>query len=235
MLSFVVALGAPAVAAAENTALDAASTSRFVSASDRLLNASIKLRPQETASISALIHHIASSCPGAVPASLKTGTAAQQKTWQAFSGAGLLEIALAEVSPVKPEARRAIGEIAPLRWTSAAVNRQVAMFVRLGRDAPDLRPPDLCAQAAAAARSGFAKAPPAIETFLHRANAALPSTAPTLGEIVQGMKPLVGSQEGAAIAHLRSLQSQDNRIAGKIVLPALRQFADALFGESGGG
>ena len=175
------------------TSLDSSSTSKFVAASSGVERVTLASLSQEQAAANALISHVQSTCPGAVPASLKTGTAAQQRAGEALSGEALAELTLALIDPVRPAEERAIAAIAPLRWTSSTLNRQTAAFVQEGRAALALHPPDLCAQAKAAASSGFAVVPPATTTFLRRYRAALPSSAPTAIDLADKMRPLASS------------------------------------------
>jgi len=146
-------LALPATALA--TSLDSSSTSKFVAASLQPVRAALAKQGLEHAATKALISHVQSACPGAVPANLATGSEAERRTWGAFSAEALGEFSLALIAPIRPAGQRAIRQIAPLRWTSAALNRQVAAFVRSGRALLALRPPDICAQAQAAAANGF--------------------------------------------------------------------------------
>ena len=181
-------LALPATALA--TSLDTASTTKFVAASSQAVSAALAKQSQEKAAANALISHVQSTCPGAVPANLANGTEAQRHTWQAFSGEAVAEFALALTGPIRPAEQRAVRGIAPLRWTSATVNKEVAAFVRQGRATLALHPPDICDQAKAAAASGFAVVPPATATFIKRYSVAAPASAPTVVDLADKMKPL---------------------------------------------
>ena len=183
---------------------------------------------QEQAAVNALISHVQSTCPGAVPASLKTGTAAQQRAWEALSGEALAELTLALIDPVRPAEQRAIAAIAPLRWTSATLNRQIAAFAQEGRAALALHPPDVCDQARTAAASGFAVVPPATTTFIRRYRAALPSSAPTAVDLADKMKPLADAQGRVAIGQLASLEGRVSHALGHFTFSALDRLSSAL-------
>jgi hypothetical protein len=219
-------LALPATALA--TSLDSTSTSKFVAASSAAVRASLSKQSQEQAAADALISHIQSACPGAVPARLKAGTAAQQRTEQALSFEAGAELTLALIDPVRSAEQRAIRLIAPLRWTSATLNRDISAFVRQGRAALALHPPDLCEQAKAAASSGFAVVPPATTTFLRRYGAALPSSAPTAVELADKMKPLADPQARTAIGQFARLEARLTRDLGRFTFSALGRLGRAL-------
>jgi hypothetical protein len=207
--------------------LDSSSTSKFVADSSGVERVTLASLSQEQAAVNALISHVQSTCPGAVPASLKTGTAAQQRAWEGLSGEALAELTLALIDPVRPADERAIAAIAPLRWTSTTLNGEVSAFVRQGRAALALHPPDLCAQAKAAASSGFAVVPPATTTFLRRYRAALPDSAPTVVDLADKMKPL-DPRARAAISKLASLEGRVSRAVGHFTFAALGRLSGAL-------
>ncbi len=210
------------------TSLDSSSTSKFVAASSRLVRAALAKQGQLEAAANALIGHVQSTCPSAVPASLKTGTAAQQRAWEALSGEALAELTLALIDPVRPAEQRAIAAIAPLRWTSATLNRQIAAFAQEGRAALALHPPDVCDQARTAAASGFAVVPPATTTFIRRYRAALPSSAPTAVDLADKMKPLADAQGRVAIGQLASLEGRVSHALGHFTFSALDRLSSAL-------
>ncbi len=210
------------------TSLDSSSTSKFVAASSRVERVTLANLSREQAAVNALISHVQSTCPGAVPASLKTGTAAQQRAWEALSGEALAELTLALIDPVRPAEQRAIAAIAPLRWTSATLNRQIAAFAQEGRAALALHPPDVCDQARTAAASGFAVVPPATTTFIRRYRAALPSSAPTAVDLADKMKPLADAQGRVAIGQLASLEGRVSHALGHFTFSALDRLSSAL-------
>jgi hypothetical protein len=222
-------LALPATALA--TSLDGSSTSKFVVASLRPVRASLSKQSQEHAAANALISRIQSACPGAVPASLATGSGAQRQTWGAFSVEALGEFSLALIGPVLPAERRAIREIAPLRWTSAALNRHVAAFVRSARGLLALHPPDICVQAKTAAATGFAVVPPATAAFSRRYTAAASASAPTAVELADKMKPLADPHALAAIGQFARLEARLTRDLSRFALPALDRLSNALFSK----
>ena len=208
--------------------LDSSSTSKFVAASSAAVRAELASQGKEEAAVNALISHVQSACPGAVPASLKTGTAAGQRAWQALSGEALAEVTLGLIDPIRSAEQRAIRAIAPLRWTSATLNRQVAAFVQQGRAALALHPPDVCAQARAAAASGFARVPPATTTFLAHYRAALPASAPSVVDLANSMKPSADSQARAAIGQLASLEGRVSKAFGRFTFAAFDRMTSVL-------
>ncbi len=222
-------LAVPATALA--TSLDGSSTSKFVAASLQPVRAALAKQGQEHAAANALISHVQSACPGAVPTSLGTGTQAQRRTWGAFSAEALGEFSLALIGPTRPAEQRAIREIAPLRWTSAALNRQVAAFVRSGRGLLALHPPDICGQAKTAAATGFAVVPPATATFIRRYGAAALASAPTAVELADKMKPLADPQALAAIGQFARLEARLTRDLSRFASPALDRLGAALFSK----
>jgi hypothetical protein len=211
------------------TSLDSSSTSKFVAASSRVDRLVLARASQEQASVNAFVTHIQSACPGIVPASIKTGTAAQQRAWRALSSEALGEFGLALIDPVRAAEKRALRAIAPLRWTSATVNRQVAAYAQELRATLALHPPDICAQAKAMASTGFAAIPPATTTFLRRARAATPDSALSAMELADKMKPLADPPARAAIGQLASLEGRVNRAIKHFVLPALGRLERVLF------
>lgn len=219
-------LALPATALA--TSLDSSSTTKFVVASSGAVRAELASQGKEEAAVNALISHVQSACPGAVPANLKTGTAAQQGAWQALSGEALAEVTLGLIDPIRPAEQRAIRAIAPLRWTSATVDQDVSAFVRQGRAALALHPPDLCEQAKAAAGSSFAVVPPATKIFLRRYASALPSSAPTAIDLADKMKPLADPQARAAIGRLATLEGRVSKAFGRFTFAAFDRMTSAL-------
>lgn len=221
-----VALALPATALASS--LDTASTTKFVAASSQVVSAALAKQSQEKAAANALISHVESTCPGAVPANLANGTEAQRHTWQAFSGEAVAEFALALTGPIRSAEQRAVRAIAPLRWTSATVNKEVAAFVQQGRATLALHPPDICAQARASAASGFAVVPPATATFIKRYSLAAPGSAPTVVDLAKKMKPLVDSQTATAIAQLAGLESRLSRDLSRFTFSGIGKLGRAL-------
>ncbi len=101
------------------------------------MRAELASQGKEEAAVNAFISHVQSACPGAVPASPKTGTAAQQRAWQALPSSAPTAIDLADrMKPLAdPQARAAIGRLATLegrvsnafgRFTFAAFDRMTS-------------------------------------------------------------------------------------------------------------
>ncbi|HUA02919.1 MAG TPA: hypothetical protein VMB27_03380 [Solirubrobacteraceae bacterium] len=220
----------PAVAVADT--LDATSTQTFLTAAIPFERAAIARHGQEVAAIDALIGHVQSACPDAVPANLAAGSPAQQHTLGAFRDAALLELSLAALRPVKSAARIEIAHTAKLRWTNATLNKRFAAYIREGRALLALRAPDLCVQARAAAQSDFAAVPPRTKAFIARYRAAAPNSAPTLAGLAHWMKPFATPAERASIERLHALEAKFERVlSAKFLLGAFGRVEQALTGE----
>jgi hypothetical protein len=224
----IVMLAAPALAPADS--LDATSTARFLAAEMRLGSKVIAVHEKVEASAEALVDHVESACPGAVPSSLQTGSMAQQRTWTALVDGAAGELAVAEQRPLLPALRREHARVAALRWTSAALNGQVAAYVSGERLALSLHPPDLCQQARSAARSGFTVIPAGIKAF----NARFESTEAGASALAlaRQMKPLATPAELVAIKRLRHQQSRIDRLLGSFVSQVFARLTQALTGAS---
>jgi hypothetical protein len=223
-----VVLASPAVAGADS--LDATSTAKFLAAESRVERRVIAAHEQLEISADALVARVESGCPSAVPASLENGSQAQQRTWMALVAEAGNDLAVAELHPIRSAVRRELARIAPLRWTSAPLNRLLAAYVSGGRRALSLHPPDICGQAQAAARSGFAVIPPGTLAF----NARFGSTQSDSSAVAlaRDMKPLATPQELAGIKQLGHLQSRVNRLLAGFALQAWGRLTQALTGAT---
>jgi len=218
-------LALPARALATSS-LDRSSTSKFVAAWSRVVQAESAMHGQEAAAANALIGHVESTCPDALPKNLADGTAAEQRTGLAFSLEATLEMLRAVIGPTQPATRRALGVIAPLRWTSATLNREVATFVREERAASP-PPPDLCEQAEAAAKSGFTVVPRATARFVAPRPGDSGSVV-TLRDLVDRMRPLAGPQALAAIKRVDRLQARVGRAFSHLATTSISRLIRAL-------
>lgn len=230
MAGIVVALMlvSPPVAAAAAGRQDIASTRAFLAAARGLLRTDMARRPREVAAADALIQHLETGCPGSLPRELQTGTAAQRKAWTAFTSEAFYEFGLAVLRPLRPAARTAAREMAHLRWTSPALNHQVATFVRDTRIELGLRPPDLCQQLSAGGRTNFTVVPGATRTFLRHVLSASPGSGTTLADLGLRMKPLADRDELTAIAQLRRLQARVDADLSRFARSALARLSRAL-------
>jgi hypothetical protein len=224
----VLMLALPAVAGAGSQ--DIASTRAFVAAATRVERAEMARRPQEVAAVDALIKHVETACPRSLPRTLQTGTGAQMKTWTALASEAFYGLGLTYLGPFRPAVWAAVRAIAHLRWTSAALNRRVARYVRDGRIELGLRLPDLCQQVRTARRSDFTIVPVETRTFLRRLLSASPGSDTTVASLAQQMKPLANPQELADIAQLGRLETRVDRVASRFVLKALDRLSRALTG-----
>jgi hypothetical protein len=221
-------LASPAAAFAES--LDATSTAKFLTAESRVERRVIAVHEQLEVSADALVDGVESGCPGAVPAGLQSGSAAQQRTWTALLTEAGNDLAVAELHPLRSAVRRELSRLAPLRWTSAPLNRLLAAYVSGGRRALSLHPPDICQQAQAAAQSGFAVVPPGTRAF----NARFGSTQSDSSTVAlaDDMKPLATPGELAGIEQLGHLQSRVNRLLDGFALQTWSRLTRALTGAA---
>jgi hypothetical protein len=213
--------------------LDSASTGTFVSGAIRVERAALATEAREKAAVDAVIGRVQTSCPDAVPANLATGSQAQRGTLRALQDAAAEELILAVLRPDRSVLRLDIAQTAPLRWTSADLKRRVAAYVRNGRGLLGLHAPDLCAQARAAAQTGFRVIPPRTKAFVARSQALAPASASTAAGLAQRMKPLATPDELAAIKRLSRLQAKFDGSFGGFVFRAFGRLERALSGESG--
>jgi hypothetical protein len=219
----------PGVAASEP--LDSASTATFVAASLRVTHAAVARVGRLKASVNVLIGHVDAACPHVVPNSLQNGTVAQQRVAGALIGEALGELTVAETQPLRDVQKSALDEIASLRWTSEALNRRIAAFVRGSRAVLALRPPDLCVEAETAAKSNFMITPRATMTFNRRFFAATrESGSPALGDLLLKMKAFASSDTRAAVQRLGRLENQLGRRFSAFALSAPGRMVGAFIG-----
>jgi hypothetical protein len=221
-------LASPGLAVAGS--LNAASTAKFLSVESRIERTVIRLREKLEVSADALIDHVESGCPGALPARLETGSKAQQRTWAAFLEEAADEIAVAELSPVRPAVRRGLARIAPLRWTSTALNSRVGAYVSGGRTALSLHAPDICQQTRTAARLSFTVVPARTSAFDARFESTQPGSSAVA--LAREMKPLATPDELAGIKQLGHLQSRVDRLLAGFTLQVWDRLTRALTGVS---
>ena len=220
-------LCAPAAAA---TPRDAASTHVFLTAAARLLHVTIAHRKQEAASANAVIAHVDSACPHAIPATVRTGTPGQQTTAQVFAIASEGEIILAEIRPLRAAYSSFSHAVAHLQWSEQRLNRQVAVAVRQALAVARIGRIDLCREAGLARASNFQQAPPGLRAFVRRFVAATSSPSPTVTELEQLMKPLAGPGDAGLIEQVHQLQVRVNRSITHLTLGAVPKLVRALFG-----
>jgi hypothetical protein len=230
----VIALLAAGIAAtaavARRNAFDVSSTRAFIVAATRLESAAVNKHKTEEASANALIRHLSSACPRSLPSSTRNGSAAQRAAWTAFTGEAGYELLLAQLKVLRPDYVRLVGDLKPLRWTDPALNRQVGAFVSRTRDTLNLRPPDLCSETRAAARSNFSVIPMRTVRFLRSAVIALPKTQPTLSDLVGKMKRSTTPGEAATIRRLRGLEHRYGQLNSSFASNAYPRMIKALSG-----
>jgi hypothetical protein len=219
-------------AMARGTAVDVASTRTFIAAATRLESSAVNMHKAEETSANALIRHISSTCQSSLSSSTRSGSAAQQATWGAFTSAAGYELVLAELKPLRPAYARLIGDLKPLRWTNSTLNRLVGANASRSQQELNLRPPDLCSQTRAAARSHFSVIPSTTLRFLRSARIALPAagTQPTFSGLVGKMKPYTTPGEATAITRLRGLEHRYGQLNSAFGPGAYLRIMKALSG-----
>jgi hypothetical protein len=219
---------APAVAASPT---DAASTHTFLTALERVLNATIVGHHRVAAAIEGLVEHVESTCPHAIPASLGgDGTPAQKRTVAAFSAASLGEVSVALIDPFRSAYGRFFRTIVHQRWSSQTLNRDVATSVGAARALLVLRIPDLCRQAMLAHASNFRRTPPAIRAFVKRFVALASPASPSTDDLLALMKPLADPRDGALLKSVRRLEGRINGIDSRVGFRGANRLFRALSG-----
>ena len=98
---------------AATTRSDPASTDAFIAAAGRLVTAELALAGREEAAANALITHVRSACPGAIPNSLRTATTRRKAAvWAFFQIAAVFELGVEQDRPLKPAMSRFIARSA---------------------------------------------------------------------------------------------------------------------------
>jgi len=223
-------IAAPAVA----SSLDLASTKKFIAAETRSVAAAVAKHGAEEAGANAFIKHIESRCRGALPGYLRTGTASQQRIWEAFIfGEGSSELALGWIRPLRPDVAAEARELQRLRWSRPAITHPVAAIARTDRAMLALKPPDICDQVRASAADGFKALPPATSRFLRVAGVAFPDSdsLPSTVELLSMMKSFFTPSERPAIKQLHNLERRLDRLNGLFLLHAWVRMAEALRGS----
>jgi hypothetical protein len=216
LASVVAGVTAPAAAAS----LDARSSGRFLAATNKLLTAAIGKSRSEAGAVNALIAHVASSCPGALPADLQNGTAAQRRTLTSLISEADFELVLAEVAPLRAMSVTWVRALGRLHWSEPAINRSMATEVRKDKVALTLRHPDLCTDAKASAVGGFTTLPPDAARFLKLA--ALANDPPAVIDLAEMVKPFITGDETRAFKQLRSLDARFNRLSPRFGVATAR-------------
>jgi hypothetical protein len=217
------------VAAAESE--NVSSTSAFIAAATQMESRAVALDGREKAAADALIEHVRSGCPSAIPAQNRTGTPAQQRVWMAFYYEAVIELVLADARPLRSSVRRSSATISRLRWSDKTLDTAVRDLVRESRATLSLRPPDLCQQAATASASGFETVPIQTRSFLHRAARAMPDSAPTLYGLARRMRRYLPAKNSEAFNHLRTVNTREGRLLSARLGPAVASVLRALLGR----
>jgi hypothetical protein len=220
-------LCAPTAAAASG---DASSSHVFLTATARFLHTTIARRHQEAAAVDALIAHVDSDCPDAVPVSLQKGTTAQQNTAMLFQLALDGELAVAEIGPLRSAYASFDRAIAHLQWSDHDLHRRIALAVKQARATAAIRAPDLCGQASLAAESNFTAAPPAIRTFVRRLDQANSSESTTTGQLIALVARFAGPGDAGLIKRVDQLQKRTEAIIKRLSLRGLVTLTRAFSG-----
>lgn len=215
---------APAAAAS----LDVRTTGRYLADTNKLLTAAVEKSGREEGAANAVIAQVASSCPGALPADLQNGTAAQRRTLTSLISEADFELVLAELAPLRAISVTWVRALRRLHWSEAAINRSMATAVRKDKDALALEPPDLCTDAKASAVGGFTTLPRDAARFLKLA--AIANDPPSVTDLAEMMKPFVSGDETRAFKKLRSLDARFDRLSLRFGVTATARMMRALSG-----
>lgn len=230
LIGLLVAATFAAEATASSRSKDVAATNDFIATANSFLGVAVQQHSSEEASANALIKHIASKCPRSLPSAARTGSAAQRRTWTAFTDAAGLELSIAEFNVLRPAARTELTRLGPLRWSVPALNRAVSGYIRATRAFLALRPPDLCTETRAASRSRFTVVPSPIAQFLRLARASKESSQPSLSDLATGMQRFVTRNEAPKLADLRRLDTRFHQLQSAFVPSAYNKMIKALSG-----
>lgn len=217
-------------AVATSRSTDGTSTKRFIAAADRFLGVAVGRHGAEEASADALIDRIFRRCPRSLSSAARTGSAAQQRTWGAFTSAAGLELAISEFDVLRPAARRELTSLGSLRWTIPALERAILGYVRAGRAFLALHPPDLCAETAAASVSHFTVTPPPIAQFVRLGRASAEASQPSLSGLLNRMKAFVMPDETSSVTGLHQLDKRLDQLNSAFGLKAYLRMVKALSG-----
>lgn len=209
----VIAIGlvlAPASMAAIATQ-DVVATSTFLTAATRFYRADLGLFGRERAAQNAFITHIRTTCPHAIPGSLKTGTARQQAVWFAFSLEAVFELGMTGFDAAKPAVRPFDMDLSRLRWTDPALNRSVRTVTLQFSGLLSVRSPDLCDQASQARTSDFSGLPPASRHFLNTIPVTTTPGGDGLLSLARKMRPYVTRADSGAFQRFLALDARIGR------------------------
>jgi hypothetical protein len=228
---FVIATTALIVPLANANPVDFASTHMFIVLALQNSRATVGAFSREKASADATISRVSSTCPGVLSRSARTGTTAQQRSWSNLTEEASLELALAEVAPLRRVIAQSTRTLARLRWSVAGIDRAVRVLVRQTRATLALRPPDLCGDASASAATGFVSVPRSTVTFLRSSRVAFPHSGPTYSELVHKMRGFVAADEMSAIKRLHVFNARLNSLNSRFGPDAYVRMIDALAGK----
>lgn len=209
-----------------------ASTTTFIGAAGRLVSAELGLVGRGEAAANALITHVRSACPGAIPNRLRTGPPARQAVWVVFQIEAAFELGVAQDRPLKPAVSVFIARTAHLRWTDQALNRAIADLVDQLRTVSSLRPPDLCIQAKLAKSSGYSIVPPGTGEFVSSVSVGDQKSGPGTGlrRLMERMSAYMTVGEARAARHVLALDHRLIRLnSARFERQVLGRLQRALF------
>lgn len=216
-------------APASASSIDQRSTHRFIAASVAALSGAIAAHGRQQPAIDAVIGHLTTGCPGALP-DASPGTTAQQGTRAALYEEAVVELSLAFVAPIRAVFPAFARRVAGLHWTRSALDRSVAASVRSGLGTLALVPPDVCGDIAAAAASGFTTIPAETAAFLRAAGRSVLATGPLATDLVGRMQRFIGPGDAAAVGRLHRLQRRLDELFSKPIAAAYARLDRALTG-----
>src|SRR5690242_14110931 len=130
---------------AAGASLDRSSATRFVAAATSFLEVAAKKEQALRAAAKTFVAGARESCPGALPADWRAGTAAQQRVYQALFNEAVLELELAELPPLRHAAHRYTSTLTRLRWTNRSLTRTIAISARDSTYLLHVKAPRVCA------------------------------------------------------------------------------------------
>jgi hypothetical protein len=141
-----------------------------------------------------------------------------------------LELAISEFHVFRPAARRELTSLGSLRWTIPMLDRAVRGYVRAGSAFLALRPPDLCADTAAASVSHFTLTPSPIARFVRLGRASAEASQPNLSSLLNRMKAFVMPNETSGVTDLHRLDQRLDQLNSAFGLNAYLRMVKALSG-----
>ena len=218
-------------ATATATSQNVASTHGYIKTETAYARAFVTRHSREVAALNQLVKHVAVSCPKVLAGDVGNSGLQQRRTLQEFVTESSLELALAEVAPVRTTITRANRVEERLRWSDPAIHRAIVKNARQERKVLRLKAPDLCVQGRMSAATGFANLPQASVRFLKAAGAALKGDS-TRTDPLRLMKRYAPNDVAAATKQIAGLGKRAARLDLQSLPKIERGLLLALFGTT---